>query len=142
MSNLFSSFDPTVTLILTTIIPALTSASCDPDVPIIIVEARLDSNSALSTNPTVTRIVTRSTQTRVNSSSNSLTSSLVTTLTTRGGAETITSSSSTSFPATLSPNSGSTPMSSFPSDTRSLLCDGTSQPISSVIRNDFDKCST
>ena len=108
MSNLFSSFDPGVTLILTRIVPATTSALCDPNASITIVEAGLDSSSALSTNSTVTRVVTRSTQTRANSSSNSLTSSLVTTLTTRGGAEATTSSSSTSFPTTLSSNSGST----------------------------------
>ena len=97
MSNLFSSFDPAVTLILTRIIPALTSASCDPNVSITVVEAGLDSSSTLSTNPTVTRVVTRSAQTSVNSSSNLSSSSLVTTLATGGEAETITSTSSTGF---------------------------------------------
>ena len=100
MSNLFSSFDPGVILILTRIIPALTSASCDPNVSITVVEAGLDSSSTLSTNPTVTRVVTRSAQTSVNSSSNLSSSSLVTTLATGGEAETITSTSSTGFSGT------------------------------------------
>jgi len=101
MSNLFSSFDLAVTLILTRIISALASASCDLDTPVTTIEAGLNSNSALSSNPTVTRVVTRSLQTGVNSSSDLLTSSLATTLTTRGEAETITSSSLITSPTTL-----------------------------------------
>ena len=101
MSNLFSSFDPGVILILTRIIPALTSASYDSNVSITVVEAGLDSSSTLSTNPTVTRVVTRSAQTSVNSSSNLSSSSLVTTLATGGEAETITSTSSTGFSTTF-----------------------------------------
>jgi len=61
----------------------------------------MDSCSDLLTNPTVTRVVTRSTQTVISSSSDLLTSSLATTLTTRGGAETITSSSLITSPTTL-----------------------------------------
>jgi len=102
MSNLFFSFDPTViiTIVRTTVLRLVLGLLSEPLRVSIIIDSGLD----LLTNPTVTKVVTRSTQTVVSSSSDLLTSSLATTLTTRGEAETITSSKLTTCPTTLSPN--------------------------------------
>ena len=99
MSNLFFSFDPMViiTTVRTTVLRLVLALWSEP----LGVSIIMDSCSNLLTNPIVTRVVTRSTQTVVSSSSDLLTSSLATTLTTRGEAETITSSRLITSPTTL-----------------------------------------
>jgi len=99
MSNLFFSFDPMViiTTVRTTVLRLVLALWSEP----LGVSIIMDSCSDLLTNPTVTRVVTRSTQTVISSSSDLSTSFLATTLTTRGGAETITSSSLITPPTTL-----------------------------------------
>jgi len=99
MPNLFFSFDPMViiTTVRTTVLRLVLALCSEP----LRVSIMIDSGSNLLTNPTIRRVVTRSTQTVVSSSSDLLTSSLATTLTTRGEAETITSSSLITSPTTL-----------------------------------------